>query len=227
MRIHLINPDYGEKKSDMADRCRWLAQYVPSAVGLTMDCLTRTRVTIDSPEDVVLAAPEILSMARRAEAEGAASVGVYCFSDPAVSACREALSIPVVGGAEASMTMAALTGRRIAVILTDPARIPEKWQFLRGLDLGADRIAAIDAIPFAGRSLWAHREEALACFIEKGRELKDTCDADVLVPGCLSFLGLGDALSDAVGLPVIDPAVALVTMAAGMASMRQRAAWAI
>lgn len=227
MRIHLINPDYGEQRSDMDARCRWLARYVSPETELSMECLTETPVTIASQADIVFAGPEILLMALRAEAEGADAAAIYCFSDPAAEACREKLSIPVIGGAQAAMAMAALTGRRIAVILTDPARIPEKELFLRGLGIDPGRIAAVDAISFAGRSIWEHREEALARFIEKGRDLKKRCHADVLVPGCFSFLGLGPALSEAVGLPVIDPAIALVRAAEDMVRLRQHPAYTV
>ncbi len=227
MKIRIINPDYGERRSDMDERCRWLSQYAAPDTELSMECLTETRVTIDSPADAVLAGPEILRMAERAEAEGCSAVVLYCFSDPAADACRQRLSIPVIGGAQASLVMGALAGRRMGVILTDPARIPEKEQFLRTLGVAPERIAAVDAIPFAGRSVWANREEALRCLIEKGLELKEKAHADVLIPGCLSFLGLGGALSDAVGLPVIDPAVAAVTLAESCARRQRRAAWSL
>lgn len=57
--------------------------------------------------------------------------------------------------------------------------------------------------------------------------MKETRHVDVLIPGCLSFLGLGEALSDAVGLPVIDPAVAAVTLAESCARQRQKAGFSI
>ncbi len=227
MKIRIINPDYGERQSDMEARCRWLSQYTALDTELSMECLTETRVTIDSPADAVLAGPEILRMAERAEAEGCAAVVLYCFSDPAADACRQRLSIPVIGGAQASLVMGALAGRRLGIILTDPARIPEKGQFLRTLGIAPERIAAIDAIPFAGCSIWGNRKEALRCLIEKGMELKETAHVDVLIPGCLSFLGLGDALADAVGVPVVDPAVAAVTLAESCARQHRRAAWSI
>ena len=222
MKIRIINPDYGERRSNMDARCRWLSQYTAPDTELSMECLTETHVTIDSPADAVLAGPEILRMAEAAEAEGCSAVVLYCFSDPAAEACRQRLSIPVIGGAQASLLMGALAGKRMGVILTDPARIPEKELFLRTLGIAPERIAAVDAIPFAGRPVWAHREEALRCLIEKGNELKEKAHADVLIPGCLSFLGLGDALSDATGLPVIDPAVAAVTLAESCARRGRR-----
>lgn len=223
MNIYIINPDWGESRRDMDTRCRWLSQYVPPDTTLAMDCLTKTRVEINGPDDAAIAGPEILAMAERAEANGADAVVLYCFSDPAADACQARLTIPVVGGAQAAVMSAALRGRRMGVILTDRARIPEKELFLRTLGAAPERIAAVDAIDFAGRSVWMHREEALAQLIEKGKELRERAHADVLVLGCLSFLGLGNALSDAVGLPVVDPAVAAVTLADALVRQRRRA----
>lgn len=227
MKIRIINPDYGEKRSDMDARCRWLSQYVSSGTELSMECLTDTPVEINSMADALLAGPEILRMAETAEAEGCSAVVLYCFSDPAAEACRERLQIPVIGGAQAALMMAALQGKRIGVILTDPGRIPEKEWFLRTLGIASDRIASIEAISFAGHSIWKERDAALHLLIEKGKEMKETRHVDVLIPGCLSFLGLGEALSDAVGLPVIDPAVAAVTLAENCARQRQKAGFSI
>lgn len=212
MKIRIINPDYGVEKEAMAQRCSLLQHYVGADVELSMVCLTRTKVEIDSASDVVLAGPELLQLARQAEQEGCQAVVLYCFSDPVVEACREQLSIPVVGGAQASMLLFPALARNVSVILADPARIGEKEAFLGTVGIDRHHIGKITAIDFRGKSIWDNREEAYRQLVAAGKELKAQ-GAECLVLGCLSFLGLAAPLSREVGIPVIDPAIAAVSLA--------------
>ena len=77
MKIRIINPDYGVGEKNMAQRCRILQQFVGPDVELSMVCLTRTKVEIDSAADVVLAGAEILDLAQEAEQEGCDAVVLY------------------------------------------------------------------------------------------------------------------------------------------------------
>lgn len=112
MKIFIINPDFGVTPEQMAARCHLLSVHVGPDVELHMECLVENHIEIDSALDAALAAPEIIKMAVRAESEGYDAVVLYCFSDPAVDACREVVSIPVVGGGQASCLLAPLVGRQ-------------------------------------------------------------------------------------------------------------------
>lgn len=212
MKIRIINPDYGVGEEAMAQRCGLLQHYVGPDVELSMVCLTRTKVEIDSASDVVLAGPEILQLAREAQQEGCQAVVLYCFSDPAVEACREQLTIPVVGGAQASMLLFPFLARNVAVILADQARIGEKEAFLGTLGVDRHRIGTVAAIDFRGKSIWENREEAFKELVTVGNQLKAQ-GAECLALGCLSFLGLEAPLGKKLGIPVIDPAIAAVSLA--------------
>ncbi|WP_337384130.1 aspartate/glutamate racemase family protein [Acidaminococcus timonensis] len=212
MKIRIINPDYGVGEEAMARRCTFLQRYVGPDVELSMVCLTQTRVEIDSASDVVLAGPEILHLAHQAEQEGCQAVVLYCFSDPVLEACREQLTIPVVGGAQASMLLFPALARNVSVILADPARIGEKEAFLGTLGVDRHHIGRITAIDFRGKSIWDNREEAYGQLVAAGRELKEQ-GAECVALGCLSFLGLAEPLSRELGIPVIDPAIGAVSLA--------------
>ena len=126
MKIFIINPDFGVTPEQMAVRCHLLSAHVGPDVELHMECLVENHIEIDSALDAALAAPEIIKMAVRAENEGYDAVVLYCFSDPAVDACREIVSIPVVGGGQASCLLAPLVGRQAGLLLADTARYAEK-----------------------------------------------------------------------------------------------------
>ena len=205
MKIFIINPDFGVTPEQMAARCHLLSVHVGPDVELHMECLVENHIEIDSALDAALAAPEIIKMAVRAESEGYDAVVLYCF--------REVVSIPVGGGGQASCLLAPLVGRQAGLLLADTARYAEKQLFVAQCGVDPARIAAIGGIEARGVDLWAERERVLDLLTEAGKNLLAAGRVQVLLLGCLSFLGLAHPLSERLGVPVVDPAVAPVALA--------------
>lgn len=220
MKILIINPDYGMTQEEMALRCRILEEYTAPDTQLTMVCPQSSGVELNSALDVVLAAPEIVQLAAEGQNAGFDAVVLYCFSDPVIDACREALRIPVIGGAQASCLAALNVCRSFGVILADEARLPEKKLFLRTLGVSPERIGQIAAVNLNGISPWADRETTFKKLLACGQNMMRETHTEAIVLGCLSFLGLAEPLSRVLGIPVIDPAVAAVTTAESI--VRQR-----
>lgn len=220
MKILIINPDYGMTQEEMALRCRILEEYTAPDTQLAMLCPQSSGVELNSALDVVLAAPEIVQLAADGQNAGFDAVVLYCFSDPVIDACREALRIPVIGGAQASCLAALNVCRSFGVILADEARLPEKKLFLRTLGVSPERIGQIAAVNLNGISPWADREAAFKKLLACGQKMMRETHTEAIVLGCLSFLGLAEPLSRVLGIPVIDPAVAAVTTAESI--VRQR-----
>lgn len=220
MKILIINPDYGMTQEEMALRCRILEEYTAPDTQLAMVCPQSSGVELNSALDVVLAAPEIVQLAADGQNAGFDAVVLYCFSDPVIDACREALRIPVIGGAQASCLAALNVCRSFGVILADEARLPEKKLFLRTLGVSPERIGQIAAVNSNGISPWADRETTFKKLLACGQKMMRETHTEAIVLGCLSFLGLAEPLSRVLGIPVIDPAVAAVTTAESI--VRQR-----
>ncbi|CDB34567.1 putative uncharacterized protein [Phascolarctobacterium sp. CAG:266] len=220
MKILIINPDYGMTQEEMALRCRILEEYTAPDTQLAMVCPQSSGVELNSALDVVLAAPEIVQLAADGQNAGFDAVVLYCFSDPVIDACREALRIPVIGGAQASCLAALNVCRSFGVILADEARLPEKKLFLRTLGVSPERIGQIAAVNLNGVSPWADRETTFKKLLACGQKIMRETHTEAIVLGCLSFLGLAEPLSRVLGIPVIDPAVAAVTTAESI--VRQR-----
>lgn len=220
MKILIINPDYGMTQEEMALRCRILEEYTAPDTQLAMVCPQNSGVELNSALDVVLAAPEIVQLAADGQNAGFDAIVLYCFSDPVIDACREALRIPVIGGAQASCLAALNVCRSFGVILADEARLPEKKLFLRTLGVSPERIGQIAAVNLSGISPWADRETTFKKLLACGQKMMRETHTEAIVLGCLSFLGLAEPLSRVLGLPVIDPAVAAVTTAESI--VRQR-----
>lgn len=220
MKILIINPDYGMTQEEMALRCRILEEYTAPDTQLAMVCPQSSGVELNSALDVVLAAPEIVQLAADGQNAGFDAVVLYCFSDPVIDACREALRIPVIGGAQASCLAVLNVCRGFGVILADEARLPEKKLFLRTLGVSPERIGQIAAVNLNGISPWADRETTFKKLLACGQKMMRETHTEAIVLGCLSFLGLAEPLSRVLGIPVIDPAVAAVTTAESI--VRQR-----
>ena len=220
MKILIINPDYGMTQEEMALRCRILEEYTAPDTQLAMVCPQNSGVELNSALDVVLAAPEIVQLAADGQNAGFDAVVLYCFSDPVIDACREALRIPIIGGAQASCLAALNVCRSFGVILADEARLPEKKLFLRTLGISPERIGQIAAVNLNGISPWADRETTFKKLLACGQKMMRDTHTEAIVLGCLSFLGLAEPLSRVLGIPVIDPAVAAVTTAESI--VRQR-----
>lgn len=220
MKILIINPDYGMTQEEMSLRCRILEEYTAPDTQLAMVCPQNSGVELNSALDVVLAAPEIVQLAADGQNAGFDAVVLYCFSDPVIDACREALRIPVIGGAQASCLAALNVCRSFGVILADEARLPEKKLFLRTLGVSPERIGQIAAVNLNGISPWADRETTFKKLLACGQKMMRETHTEAIVLGCLSFLGLAEPLSRVLGIPVIDPAVAAVTTAESI--VRQR-----
>lgn len=220
MKILIINPDYGMTQEEMSLRCRILEEYTAPDTQLVVVCPQNSGVELNSALDVVLAAPEIVQLAADGQNAGFDAVVLYCFSDPVIDACREALRIPVIGGAQASCLAALNVCRSFGVILADEARLPEKKLFLRTLGISPERIGQIAAVNLNGISPWVDRETTFKKLLACGQKMMRETHTEAIVLGCLSFLGLAEPLSRVLGIPVIDPAVAAVTTAESI--VRQR-----
>ncbi len=213
MRIKVINPDYGMTDEALRYRERLLSAIARPDTVIHMDGITDTEVEIDSATDVVLAGPEVVRRAIQAEKDGYDAVVLYCLSDPAVVACREAVRIPVIGGGQASMLVACALGYRFSLLTTSPWRTAEKVESVRTTGVDPTRLASVRSVTI---SLSDARQDIAATVRQLaavGRQCVEADGAQVLILGCLSFAGMGPAVAEAVGVPVVDPAFAVINLA--------------
>ncbi len=212
MKLMIINPDFGMTRAQMDQRLTALEPAAGPDVSLSMECLQDTRVTIDSLLDAALAAPEIVRMAMKAERGGYDGVVVYCFSDPAVDACREAVRIPVIGGGQAAYLAATAVSRQFGVIVSGAARIPEKRMFAHWAGVDPERVCSFEAVQ-------PGEPDDLSGLIAAGGRMIQRDGVQAVVLGCLSWLGMAGEVSSALGVPVIDAAMASVAMASALVRM--------
>lgn len=138
---------------------------------------------------------------------------IACYSDPGLFVAREGTSRPVFGIAECGVLTALARADRFGVIAIKSRSIPRHIRYLRQMGL-MERLAGERALEMSVAET-ASGDGTLARMITIGRELKDLDGAGAIVMGCAGMARHRKPLEDALGIPVIDPTQAAVTMAIG------------
>ncbi len=141
---------------------------------------------------------------------------IACYSDPGLHVCREATTRPVFGINEAGVLTALARAERFGVIAIKQRSIRRHVRYMRQMGL-LDRLAGERPLEMSVAET-ATGERTLAKMIEIGRELRDQDGADIIVMGCAGMARHRGPLEAELGIPVIDPTQAAVTMALGAVS---------
>lgn len=173
-----------------------------------------------------LVTPGIIAKAIEAEREGADAVIVDCMGDPGVQACREAIDIPVIGPAEASMHLATVLGYRFSVLTVVDTLIPivENQALRYGV---ATKLASVRSFNVPVLDL-ADSDEATFGAVMKVAEAAVRDDgAHVLIPGCTGLAGFAPRIQAALAavsleVPVLDPPPVAVKLAESIIALGYR-----
>jgi allantoin racemase len=138
---------------------------------------------------------------------------IACYSDPGLHVCRESTTRPVFGIAECGVLTALARAGRFGVIAIGQRSIARHMCYLRQMGL-TDRLAGERPLEMSVAET-ASAEKALERMIDIGRQLKEQDGAEAVVMGCAGMARHRLPLEQALGVPVIDPTQAAVTMAIG------------
>lgn len=173
---------------------------------------------IQTQADVESVTLPLSRLAQSLEAEAGAFV-IACFSDPGMHLMRESVKRPVLGIAESGALTAMTMGQSFGVIAILDASIPRHMRLWGAMGV-TERFVGEIAVGLNVGEL-ADRDRTLGRMIETGRRLRDERRAHVLVMGCAGMAAYRDPLEQALGIPVVEPTQAAVTMAIG----RVRLGW--
>jgi Asp/Glu/hydantoin racemase len=156
----------------------------------------------------------VMPLRRLVEADNRADAFVIaCYSDPGLQVCREASGCPVFGIAEAGVLTALARGERFGVVAIRQRSIRRHLRYMRQMGL-LDRLAGERPLDMSVAET-ASGSNTLQRLIEVGTALRDRDGADVVVMGCAGMARHRAPLEAALGVPVIDPTQAAVTLALG------------
>jgi allantoin racemase len=210
VHILLINPNSTASMTEQALASALRVKQPGTRVTATNP--TDTPASIEGGADEAVAVPGMLSQIRKGEAEGIDAYVIACFDDPGLHAAREVARGPVIGICQAAVQVAMTISRRFSVITTLPRSIPiiEDLVVSYGANHHCRNVRAIDLPVLALEEDPLQAECLLAKEIERAKK-EDRAEAIVL--GCAGMSVLGERLSAATGVPVIDGVTAAVKFA--------------
>jgi allantoin racemase len=158
--------------------------------------------SIEGHYDEAVAVPGLLAEIRRGEAEGADGFVVACFDDPAIGACREIATGPVLGICEAAMHAAAMIATGFSVVTTLGRSVPiiEDLALRYGMERRCRRVRAAE-IPVLALE---EDDEARHRILAEVRAAVADDRSEAVILGCAGMADLADWLSGESGVPAID-----------------------
>ena len=173
---------------------------------------------IESRCDRQLAGDEVMRLSCQAQRDGCDAAMVWCAGDPAVDAARELVDIPIIGTGEAGMLFAYHLAQNFCLLTGDEDLASTSYDVAVRSGLKG-RMVSIRGIGMSVEQLRQDREAALAGLTKVARAAVEQDGVHAFVFGCLALTGMGDALSERVGLPVVDSAHCAVALAESLVKM--------
>jgi allantoin racemase len=209
-RIRVINPNSNEAVTAGIQAALWPLTF---ADGPEIVCTTLAEgpYGIETQADVESVA---MPLRRLIESDnGADAFVIACYSDPGLHVCREGTDRPVFGIAESGVLTALARAETFGVIAIKQRSIRRHVRYLRQMGL-TERLAGERPLEMSVAET-ASGEGTLERLVAVGRALRDDDRAGAIVMGCAGMARHRRALEQELGIPVIDPTQAAVTMALG------------
>jgi allantoin racemase len=163
----------------------------------------------------------MLELMREAEADGCAAGVIGCFYDGGLRELREALRMPVVGMAEASLFLACTLGHRFSIIVGRRKWIPKMSDnvLLYGLDR---RLASFRAVEMGIPDVLADPDKFYDRVLEEGRRAVEEDGAEVIVLSEIATPEFWERAQQELPVPLVDPGVACWKWAELVADIYER-----
>src|SRR5215470_9011817 len=217
MKLMVINPNSSETvTSSIMDSARRAASPGTELVGVTTKGGTRN---VDSAfADYLSGAYMIRTCLDAAALHRPDAVVLAGFGRVGIDALREALAIPVVSIAEASMAIACLLGHRFSTLTMLQQFIPYQQDLVRYFGFEA-KCASVRAININVEECVIDRERTLGELTRQIQRIVADDGAEVVILACAGLCGYDAELSHRSGVPVLDPVSVGVKVAEGLVGL--------
>ncbi|MBV4427523.1 aspartate/glutamate racemase family protein [Clostridium tyrobutyricum] len=161
--------------------------------------------SLESFYDYQIAASEIIKILSKNQVQFQ-GILIACFGDPGLYSIKEISDCPVVGIAEASLSMSLLLGKKFSILtaLNKAVYMMEDMVNQYGL---SSRLSSIRAVNSNVLDIENNKGLLVENFIEQGKKcIQD--GAEVLILGCASMTGIREKIEERLKIPVIDPVIA-------------------
>lgn len=192
MRVHVVTPIPGSVGVSLADDLARLKKPARPSTEIIVSYVEGNPPSIESEFEDALAVPGTVRAAIKAEKEGADAVVINCTADTGLKACRECLTIPVIGPSQSAMNLAVQIAHRFSV-LTFSVRTIVRFEEM-AFQLGFGRhLASIRSVETPVENIDCDNAEFVNELFAAGRQCAED-GAHALVLGCTAFEIVADAL---------------------------------
>ena len=136
---------------------------------------------------------------------------IACYSDPGLKVCREATDRPVFGIQECGVLVAMTQGNRFGVIALQENSIRRHLNYIKQMGV-IGRFAKERAANLSVEEC-ATGIKTFEKLFSVAQQLRDEDHADTIILGCAGMASHRSRLESKIGIPVIDPVKAAVSMA--------------
>ena len=203
--IHVITPIISEglRSLDDFEACE------RDDLKVTHSILTEGPASIESEFDEALSVPDTIRQTIEAEKAGANAVIIDCMGDPGLAACREVVSIPVLGPCQTSLHIAAMLGHRFSFITVLDRLRPMLDHIVAGYGLSGS-YASFEAVNVPVLDIGHDKETLGRALAEKSIKAVKEDHAGAIVLGCTGFFGLTELIEkglaeEGIHVPVLAP----------------------
>jgi allantoin racemase len=216
MKILLVNPNLTQSVTDAvlaAARSRAAPDTELLAVTGTFG-----PAVVGSRAEAALAQHGVLELVAR-HAPGCDAVVLGVSLDSALWACRELLSVPVIGMTEAGLLCGATVATRIG-LLTNGARMAPLYRELVASYGLQDRLAGVEAISLSAEQTIADPAGAEAAVLAGVQRLVERDGAEAVLLAGASMAAMAPALQPQCSVPLLDGVACAVALAPAMVGLR-------
>ena len=216
MRIKIVNPNTSASMTEtirLAARSR--ARPETEIVAVNPESGPNS---IESYYDEQLAGPGVIEEVIKGESDGFDAFIIAGFRDPALQACREVTSRPVIGIGEASLHVASMLAARFSIVTVIPRIrvLLEEMVEAHGL---SRKLASIRTTPLAVLEIGEDTTRTLETLRTAARAAKEEDGAEAIVLGCSGFADFAPILEGELGMPVLDGVVCAVKLAEALVEL--------
>lgn len=203
-KILVINPNSSE---DMTRDIRTTVAYGNDAsFQVEVVRMAHSPHVLESFSDYTLAGTQVIAYLRELQEKGPFpydGVVLACMGDPCLYAVKEACPVPVVGIAEAGLSMALLTGFKFSILASSAKAKPMMESMVATYGLN-DRMASVETFELPIDAFMSD-PELLRSSIRATTVSAVAHGADVLVLGCAGMTMISRELDTLTSIPAIDP----------------------
>ena len=137
------------------------------------------------------------------KAEGYDGVLIACYGDPGLYAVKEKCDCPVLGIAEASISLSLLMGYKFGILAASKKAVPMMENMVVQYGL-RERLAGVWPLDMSVLDVESDKDKAISRLQKVGGEALEA-GAEVLILGCAGMTGMAKPVEKELGVPILDP----------------------